>query len=206
MSTFRRAIGAANVPLRDKLLGYPRALVAETPEAAVLGVAGGIGLFFSPRLRSRWSWSTASAVAILAFLIEGDVRDGAPTHHPERALAAVWWVLTGLGIDAMAEVMASRRSVQPPLVALGAAATLAWCASLPARWRVCPGNTDAERRDAQIARGLDMRARGVSSAEITPCAYEHFALLAAWAEPERARLNPPLHLPVTADCPRVIDR
>jgi len=207
VSTFRRATGAANLPLGDKLLGYPRALVAETPEAAILGLVGGIGLFFSARLRARWSWSAASAAAIMAFLIEGDVHDGAPTHHPERALSALWWILIGLGIDAIAGAIAARRKAQPPLVALGiAAATLGWCASLPLRWRACPGNTDAERRDVQIARGRDMRARGVLSAEITPCAYEHFALLAAWAEPERARLNPPLHVPPTADCPRVVER
>src|SRR4029077_16705987 len=37
VSTFRRAIGAANVPVCDKLLDYPRALVEESPEVAVLG-------------------------------------------------------------------------------------------------------------------------------------------------------------------------
>jgi hypothetical protein len=205
VTNFRRAAGAADIPLREKLLAYPWGLAHETPEAAVLGVVGIAGLLASREIRARWLWPTIAGAAILAFLVEGDLRDGAPTHHPERALAALWWTLPGLGLDALA--LAAARLGRSHIAAIAAATSLcAWCAFLPARLRAYPGTSDWDRRDAQIARGEAMRARHVAAAEITPCSYEHFALLAAWGEPERAQLNPLEYSPPTVDCPYVVER
>jgi hypothetical protein len=81
-----------------------------------------------------------------------------------------------------------------------------WCATLPVRWADCPGRGDGERRESQVGRGLDLRARRVDSIRVTPCAYEHFALLAAWGTPERATIDAPTHQPVTAMCPVVDER
>lgn len=202
--TFRRAVGASEMPFSDKLLGYPRALVEETPEVAGLAAIGALFFVLDARVRRRWGWTATAVLFIVAFLVVGDVRDGAPTHHPARALSPIWWVVVGLGADAIALARSSMR--RPMRVALASALTasgITWGASLPLRWRASPGNTPWERRDAQLAAGRAMRARGVSRAEITPCAYEHFALLAAWGYPERAHVNPGLHLPPSADCPRV---
>jgi hypothetical protein len=200
VSAFRQAIGAANLPVPEKLLGYPRALVEEVPEAAVLGACGVAGLFASAALRRRWGPAAWSAAAILAFLIVGDVRDGAPTHHPARALAPVAWVLVGMGVDAIA-LWRERRATRVASIAMG----IAWCASLPGRFSSAPGRGDLERRDAQIARGLDLRARAVPAAVVTPCSFEHFALIAAWGEPERARIRERTRQPPTMDCPRVTE-
>ena len=207
VTNFRRAAGAADIPLREKLLAYPWGLAHETPEVAVLGIAGIAGLVAKRSLRARWVWAAVGSAAILAFLVEGDLRDGAPTHHPERALAALWWVLPTLGIDTLALAVAAAEPRRRRIAGAAAAASLgAWCLFLPARLRAYPGTSDWDRRDSQIARGEAMRARHVASAEVTPCSYEHFALLAAWGEPERAQLNPLLHTPPTADCPRVVER
>ena len=84
-----------------------------------------------------------------------------------------------------------------------ALAAVAWVASLPSRWAAAPGLGELERRDAQIARGLELRTQGAESAEITPCQFEHFALIAAWGEPERTRVQPRTGQPPTTDCPRV---
>ncbi len=209
VSTFRRAIGAADRPLTAKVLGYPRALVTATPEVATLGFVGLIGLAARPTLRRRWAPAALGLLAIALFLIVGDVRDGAPTHHPERALAALWWVGTGMGIDAIASAWA--RLSFPRVTARAAAATalalavVAWAFSLPPRWHDAPGLGESEGRASAIAHGHDMAARHVAAAEITPCAFEHFALLAAWGQPERARLNPPSHEPPTAACPHVVE-
>jgi hypothetical protein len=204
VTAFRRAIGAANVPLRDKLLDYPRAFVLETPEVAVLALVGAAGLCAARDLRRRWGWPAIAAAAVIAFLVVGDVRDGAPTHHPERALSMTWWLFAAMGVDAIATALRALASPgrRAAAVAAGAGA-IVWCATLPARWRGVPGATDAERRDAQIAVGLDLRARHVDAIDVTPCAYEHFAMLAAWGEPERARIHPPMHTPVTPACPLV---
>ncbi len=210
VSAFRRAIGAAAIPLSDKLLGYPRALVIETPEVAALGLAGGVALACSPALRARWRLPALTALAIVAFLVAGDLQDGAPTHHPERALAVVWWVLVAMGADAVAAASNAIAARSPRasrlLLATAGAAAVFWCASLPARWSDVPGRSDWDRREPQIARGLDLRARHVEHAEITPCSFEHFALLAAWGEPERAHVNPRTNAPPSADCPRVEER
>jgi hypothetical protein len=227
VTTFRQAIGAANVPLADKLLGYPRALVEQTPEAAALGAVG-LGAFVSPALRARWGWAAAAVLVIFVFLVWGDVRDGAPTHHAARALAAAWWVLVAMGVDAL--YAAAQRSTGAPQLAspdaraersearvrtrtrkrvvagaAGALACLAWAASLPPRWRDGPGRDPAERRDAAIAQGLDMRERGVTHADIVPCAFEHFALIAAWGEPERALVAPRTGEPIGPGCPHVTE-
>jgi hypothetical protein len=44
VTRFRHAVGAADIPLADKLLGYPRALVEQTPAVALLGAVGVAGL------------------------------------------------------------------------------------------------------------------------------------------------------------------
>ena len=204
VSAFRRAIGAAEAPWSDKLLGYPRALLLETPEAAVLGACGGVALLWSAELRSRWRWAAASALAIFTFLVAGDLGDGAPTHHPARALGSVWWIFTAMGIDALRVAMdASRLTRRRRGAAVAAAVAFAWLMSLPSRWAAAPGLGDFERRDVQIARGVDLRARAAPAAEITPCQFEHFALIAAWGEPERARVHPRTGQPITIDCPLV---
>jgi hypothetical protein len=213
VSAFRRAIGAANVPIWDKVIGYPLALLEETPEAAALGLVGFAGLIAGGALRERWRWPALAAAATIAFLVVGDLGDGAPTHHASRALAAVWWIAMGAGADALGTLLERLGSNRPALGAarsVVAAAWLAWSASLPARWDASPGRSDSERRDAQIARGLEMRARGVDHATVTPCAFEHFALLAAWGAPERATVRPRSgrdpRASVTEPCPDVVER
>jgi hypothetical protein len=206
VSTFRRSLGAENLSLPDRLLGYPRALVEATPEAAALGACAIVGYLVSVPFRSRWRWGAASALAIVVFLVVGDLGDGAPTHHPERALSPVWWVLIGMGVDATAVALAAAAKSQRWTSIPVGAAVLLWCALLPFRYASHPGRSDLEVRSAQVARGLDLRARGVRAAVITPCAFEHFALIAAWGAPERAQVHPSMHRPPTAICPDVDER
>jgi hypothetical protein len=203
VTSFRRAIGAANAPWPDKLLGYPRALVETSPEVAFLAACGLVGIFANDELRRRWRWAAASALAVLAFLIAGDLGDGAPTHHPQRALGSLWWIFAGMGIDALRVAMSAMGAIRRAGVAAAAFAAFGWAAFLPDRWAIPPGRSDLERRDVQIARGLELRARQADAAEITPCQFEHFALMAAWGEPERARVHPRTQEPTTADCPLV---
>jgi hypothetical protein len=205
VTAFRRAIGAAQVPWGDKVLAYPLALATETPEVVVLGACGMAGLAWSHEMRRRWRWAGATALAVLAFLLAGDLGDGAPTHHPARALGSIWWIGVGMGVDALgvaAAALASPPARRAVFTAAGAA-TVAWTATLAPRWIHSPGSGESEQRHAQIARGLAMKEAGAVSAEITPCQFEHFALLAAWGQPERARVNPRSQKPVTPDCPEI---
>jgi len=208
VSAFRRAIGAAAMPMSDKVLGYPRALVDDGPEAAALAASGFVGLCTSAARRRQWRPALAAAFAVLAFLIVGDLGDGAPTHHPARALGAVVWILVALGVDALAGGILSSAAPTRRVVA-GLAATaiaIAWVSSLPSRWAMAPGESESERRDAQIERGLELRRAGAASAEIVPCQFEHFALIAAWGEPERVRVDARTDAAITDGCPRTIVR
>ncbi len=207
VTAFRHAVGGADAPLASKLLGYPGSLLADTPEVALLIVVGLIGIATDASVRRRWVWPTAAGAAVLAFLVAGDLGDGAPTHHPGRALSALWWLGAALGIDAAATAIARvRPSWRKPGLGVAGALLGLWLMALPGRVRAAPGESDAERRDVQIERGLSMRDRGVASAEITPCAFEHFALLAAWGAPERAKVNPRTGAPLTDACPQVEER
>ncbi|HEY8086642.1 MAG TPA: hypothetical protein VIF09_02325 [Polyangiaceae bacterium] len=205
VTTFRHAVGAADRSLVEKVFGYPVALIEESPEAFVLGLVGLAGLSL-PALRARWRWPAVAIASVLLFLVWGDVQDGAPTHHPARALAIAWWVLAAMGVDAVdawGERLGRRRRTA---VVAAAATACVWSASLPARWADSPGRSDAESRRAQIAQGLDLRARDVPHIEVRPCAFEQFAVLAAWGYPERATVLPRSGEPVTPACPRIVER
>jgi hypothetical protein len=199
VTTFRQSIGAASAPLAEKLFGYPRALVVDMPVAAVFAVVGAIGAAGVPA-RQRWTWPVASALVTLALLIWGDVHDGAPTHHAARALVAVGWVLVAWGVDTaftLRERGARTKSLAAGVVVLAAVAGAVTLVARPSP----PGQSELEDREPQLARGRDLRAHHVASVTIVPCSFEHFAVLAAWGEPERAKVQPRTGAPPTIDCP-----
>ncbi len=205
VAAYRRSIGAASAPLPEKLLGYPRALWSAAPE---LVISFAVFAPFAARVRAvraRWGAPLAGAALSFAFLIYGDVRDGAPTHHPERALVALLAPLAGFAAEGViaALVVLIARARRVLVGGLGAAALVAWCYFAAGRWSYVPGRDPSERRDAQIARGLELRERGVKKLTIEPCQYEHFALVAAYGAPENVTTLPSSKAPVTGDCPRV---
>jgi len=203
VTSFRHAIGAADAPFVEKLLEYPAALASDAAVAALLGAIGVAGLL-RPELRKRHAWPFITAVAMLAFLVWGDVHDGAPTHHAARALVAIWWILVAAGADTLASLFArERRGLAYATGALLAATTAATLIVRPKT--ALPGTGAADAREAQIARGLDLRARHVLHVEVTPCAFEHFAMLAAWGAPERATIAPRTGGLVTSECPMVVE-
>ena len=209
VAAYRQAIGAAAVPLAEKLTAFPFALASTAAPVLALAAVGALALPFDAPLRRRWLPPLSAAVAILAFLVYGDVRDGAPTHHPERAVLPILWILVPFAADSL-RALARRVAWGHPkremwVFGLGVAAAVAWLALLPAQLRDAPGLSEAERRDAQIARGEELAASASPSESwtVAPCAYEHFALLAATGEPERFTILPPTHTPLTALCPHV---
>src|SRR5262249_46791052 len=157
---------------------YPRALVAAAPEIAGLAGLGVLGLV-DRDLRARWTAPLAMGAASIAFLIYGDLRDAAPTHHPQRAVMAVVWLLAAFGVGGT-RALAKRVAWGKPtreiwFVGAGAAAVIAWAASRPAAWRAFPGTEAWADRTAQIARGRtlrELRDEGARAVVVTPCAYE----------------------------------
>lgn len=192
VSAFRRGHAAAS--LYERLTGYPRALASSFPEALIALLAG-LPALRDAALRRAWRLPLALALLSLLALVAGDVRDGAPTHHPERALVAIAVTLVAFGAHGLASWTNGR--ARPAFGAVCAA----WIAATA--WRVgdLPG-TGADDRAAQIAAGDALRALDVR-VEVTPCAYEHFALIAACDAPERVTVLAATGAPVSADCPTV---
>jgi hypothetical protein len=205
VAAYRDAIGASDQDFWEAFLIYPKALLAIGKEPIFIGCFGLIVVCMRRDLRQRWAPSLFACVTLFAFLIYGESRGGAPTHHPERAVLAAAWVLIGLGSDAIFLVGAKAARA----LTIGSIAALAlWLTLLPARYSDAPGATADEDRSPQIARGLDLRARDMKHLSVLPCAYEHFALIAAFGMPERvdiATVSPKdaaSHRP-TAACPVV---
>ena len=207
VAAYRQAIGAADVPVEAKLLAFPEALFETAPVLIALAAVGSLALVLEPAMRTRWGAALGSAFALLAFLVYGDVRDGAPTHHPERAILPILWILAAFSVDglaALARRFAWGRSAREMWVAgATAAGALAWCAELPGRWRDHPAASAEEAREAQVTRGLELARANPAHLDVTPCAYEHFAVLAAFGAPERAEVEAPTHAPVTPACPLI---
>jgi hypothetical protein len=208
VARFKRALGAAPVSTFDALLLYPRLFVTRRPDivlALALAFTGG-HVFVKSRaeVRAAWLVPLACAAAEIAFLAYGNSRDGAPAHHAERALLGVMFITAMFAVDVLvvAAPAALARARVPALAAVGVAMA-AWIASGFAGVRDVPGSGPAEDRSAQIYEGSALRMENVPHVEVTPCAYEHFALVAAFAAPEKVAILPRSDAPVTPSCPAV---
>jgi len=191
VSGFKRAIGDGSTDVLEALLLYPRLLVTTRPEITLPAVVLLPIALRDPALRRRWAVPLACVAAQVAFLAYGNARDGAPAHHPERALLGAL-VVTALFVgDVILSALRSPSLVgggHGPKVFAGAIA-LAWIVSF-ARGLDMPGRSRAEDRSRQIAEGERLRREGVTSLVVRPCAFEHFALVAAYGAPENVRIEP----------------
>jgi hypothetical protein len=211
VTTFRQATALGATSSETKLFEYPRALITGSSELLALAAVGGVLGLPDKDYRRRWAAAAAPVAVMIGFLVYGAARDAAPTHHPERTLTAVNWVLAGLAADGACLLL---RAWTPTLMrargvwlagALGAAAALS-VSLLARRWPEYPGQTRDERRMVQTTRGLALRRQGARALEITPCAYEHFALVAAFGAPENTTVLPASGESLNEDCPHVVVR
>jgi hypothetical protein len=208
VARFKRALGEAPVSTVDALLLYPRLFVTRRPDivlALALAFTGG-HVFVKSRaeVRAAWLVPLACAAAEIAFLAYGNARDGAPAHHAERALLGVMFITAMFAVDVLVlAAPAALARARVPALAAGGVVVAAWLASGFAGVRDVPGSGPAEDRSAQISLGSALRADDVANLEVTPCAYEHFALVAAFAAPEKVAILPRTDAPVTASCPAV---
>jgi hypothetical protein len=203
VATFRSHMApAAGAPM----LSFPRALVTGAPEIAVVALLGGFGLG-DEGFRKRWTLPLLCVAALVLFLMIGDWQGGAPTHHPERALVGAWWILAASGVDGIVSLGRRWAWGRPKREAWGAAAATAgwmtWSLAIPRLYSLAPGMAPGDDRREQLARGESLAAQA-GSVEVTPCVYEHFALLAAYGAPEQVTVD-------TADphgepCPGVVVR
>ncbi len=204
VTAFRRA-NTTPMPLDARIAEYPLALWTAAKWIVLASVVGVIAAARDRAFRARWVLPVGAAIFALAFLVYGDVRDGAPTHHAARALVPIFTVLGAFGAAGAGALVAMTKPNVAKIARAVFAATFAMSAWFTvSRARFPPGNGDSEKRDAQVARGHALASVvPPATLEVTPCAYEHFALIAAFGAPERVTIMPSTHETVTADCPRV---
>ncbi len=207
VSSFKRAIGDGATDFFGALLMYPGLLLTTRPEIAIPTLFLLPSAIRDPLVRRRWGIPLICVVAQIAFLSYGNARDGAPAHHPERALVGAMVVLAlftaDVGLTKLHQLALDGRS----LAAKAGAAFfgIAWIIS-GVRGGDPPGRGGSEDRTEQVARGAKLRADGVKAFAVTPCAFEHFALIAAYGAPENVAIEPrtgALQARSTADCPAV---
>ena len=200
VSNFKRAIGEGSTSTLEAALQYPWLLIARRPEVALVSALLLLRLG-DPELRARWLVPLLTVLGQLLFLGAGNARDGAPAHHPERALLGAMLVLALFTIDAGGHVLPRLPRMQK-LVGL-AGISMLWLVMTALGLASPPGKTASEDRGAQIERGERLKAQGVVSIIVTPCAFEHFALIAAYGAPERAVIQSKTGASVTPECPDV---
>lgn len=184
VTAYRHAVGAAGAPLGEKLLVYPRALVSE-PLVVPLLLLVVIAIASRRDFRARWAPALLAGASVMAFLIYGELKEGAPTHDPERPLVALFWLVAALGPASLAALFALHNKQQ-------ASAMPGW--GLHGLWMVANvfavartlslDETGISDRHAQLIRGDLLRRQRAESIVLTPCAFEHFALIAAHGAPE----------------------
>ncbi|MBS2016682.1 MAG: hypothetical protein JST00_27610 [Deltaproteobacteria bacterium] len=205
VSNFKRAIGEGASDPRAALAMFPRLLFAARPDVLV-ATLGALVFLFRKRIRDRWLFALLAVIAQIAFLAYGNMRDGAPAHHPERALLGAYFVLAMFAGDVLVDSAALgfaawRPSIAPILGVAGVVGAL-FTANLP-KFRTPPGTAPTEQRSAQIAAGKALRREDPIGIVVTPCQYEHFALIAELSKPERVDIRPKTDELVVKECPRV---
>jgi hypothetical protein len=115
VTSYRRALGASELPLWRRLLEYPWGLVWNA-----LGLCVLFPIFFvmAPKTPQpdgpRYARCAVALLALLSFLMLGSVRDGVPTHHAARVLLPLWFfgcVVAGREFARRATDAAGRRRV-----------------------------------------------------------------------------------------------
>jgi hypothetical protein len=197
--SYRQALGSGP-PLWKRVIGYPLSFYEGMRE--VLG-AGIVGLVSARALKKRrdagesdahcavdWTRPLVLSLAQLLFLILGDVRDGAPTHHAERALLAPATIVIFASADALgawlARVSLSRAravvaSFVVVLVVWIAARThkvIPWYDGAPRPREVALGRALADVASPGTRVLLDTRDLSGGSPD-----YGYYAVLAAFGRP-----------------------
>ncbi len=92
VADYRQAVGQSAEDFWQVLSHYPLVLLRAEPELMsllLLALVPGVSPASTYYKRTTWVM-VAGLLTMLALLIYGDLRDGAPTHHAERPLLAIW--------------------------------------------------------------------------------------------------------------------
>lgn len=186
VAAYRQALGGIEGSAAGRLLAYPAAMVREEPEIAALCAAALVVTAATrgvPALLARlspYARPAAVAAAQIAALSLAMIKDGAPTHHPERAVLAEILLLALVGGALWSEAVPRRW-----LSGLALAGALALASGV--RWGARPSASFVERGDEEAigraAAGLCLPGDPVL---IEVADYGYLAVTAALGRPEDA--------------------
>lgn len=191
VTAYRKALGGNEPGAAARLLAYPRSLLREEPElVALLGIGlVTAGLVDRAALRAvvaRFARPMGLLLFQIAALSLAMIKDGAPTHHPERAVLVALLLLALVAGD-LARMVAAWPRLR---VAVGAAA-IAGIVAIAALLRPRVASEGFSARAEEVAAGR--LARSVAPAGETVLLevvdYGHLALLAALGRPEQVVLD-----------------
>jgi 4-amino-4-deoxy-L-arabinose transferase-like glycosyltransferase len=186
VAAYKQALGAVDQGAGARLWAYPLAMAREEPEIVALLVTA-IALVAIREGREgiraalgRYAWPAAIAAAQIAALSLAMIKDGAPTHHPERA------VLSALLLAAVCGGALAFRAARARLWTLAPIAGAAAVAAIVVRPHV--------EREAFAARGDEVAAGLAAAALAKPgepvlvevADYGYLAVTAALGRPEDA--------------------
>lgn len=187
VSDYRRAIGAGNRDFWDALVAYPSMLLRAEPELVTVAVVGATALLLLGHraVFERHARAALASGGLLVFLVMGDLRDGAPTHHGERALMTIWLWLAVFAGDSLSSAW---RRAAPPARALLIASTGLITAPATAIVRPWFG-----RRDTFIDRAAELEAGRAAAITAGPNDrllvdtpdFAFYAVMAGFARPSR---------------------
>jgi hypothetical protein len=201
VATFKREIGGGATDTAQAVLFFPRLLASMRPDL-LAATACALPLLRSREVRSRWAIPLACGAAQVGFLALGNARDGAPAHHSERALLATTFILACFAADVLVTALpALHARARGSVFALVTVLGVGWIINFRGVFGEAPGETPLDDRRAQIAEGA--RLRGSEHLVVTPCTYEHFALIASFGAPERVETLASSREAPSASCPRV---
>ncbi len=91
--SYRRALGVVDGNTAARLLATPRHLFGDAPELWAITIVSGLASWLrkSQPWRRRWIRPSLAVSSIIVFLVVGDWRDGAATHHVGRTLLPLWF-------------------------------------------------------------------------------------------------------------------
>lgn len=186
VAAYRRAVGGGDGSVVEAFFRYPLMLFRCEPEIATLALVGGVGLLVVGRRApfARYGRGAVALLGLLGFLVMGELRDGAPTHHAERALFAIWLFAALFAADALIElasVPAHRlrlAAVSSVLVGLAAFIVRPWYAR---RDSFIDRTTEIE-----LGRAAKQTAKAHERLAIDHPDFGFYALISGFGAPERA--------------------
>ena len=194
VAAYRRAIGTPDDAPAARFFAYPLAMLRHEPEIfGALGILVALGQTASLRPYAREAWRLYRRPFVVAFFQMGllsaaMIKDGAPTHHPERALL-VMLLLCALLVGNLAAILLPRANrVMRTVSAAMALGVLLLSVVIVRRWF---RGEDFTVRPDEVATG-DFARRTLPPGErilVDVVDYGYFAFVAALGRPEDAVLD-----------------